>query len=329
MTREVAILGGGISGLATARRLLDRGFRVDLYEADDRLGGLALDHEAHGIRFERFYHCLLPSDTALLRHVRELGLEHELRWRRTGMGFRFEGRLHPLNSPLDVLRFPPLRLRERLRLARLALEARRRGLDPTLDDVTAAAWVRGLVGERVFEVLWRPLLEAKIGDRYAELPALWLSSRLHREKDGSPEEKGWLRGGYRGLVDAIAADLRARGARIHLRTPVAALEPGPLDVRLRLGDGSERRHATVVATTPLPVLRRMAGPALPDDVAKLDLDSQGVVTGVFLTRRPLSPFYWTPWVRCGTTAQGVIERSNLVPLGETRGLHVSYLVNYA
>jgi protoporphyrinogen oxidase len=329
VSREAAVIGGGISGLATARRLLDRGFRVTLYEGGERLGGLALDHEAHGVRFERFYHCLLPGDAALLRHVRELGLEDELRWRRTAMGFRFEGRLFSLDTPLDVLRFPPLRLRERLRLARLALEARRRGLSPELDEITAAGWVRSLVGERAFRVLWRPLLEAKIGDRYAEIPALWLSSRLHREKDGRREQKGWLRCGYRGLVDAIAEDLRGRGAVIRRGTPARSLEPDASGVTLRLADGRAVRHAAVVLTTPLPIVRRLAEPFLPEAMTKQDLDSQGVITGVFLTRRPLSRFYWTPWVGCGTTSQGVIERSNLVPPAHTRGIHVSYLVNYA
>jgi protoporphyrinogen oxidase len=52
------------------------------------------------------------------------------------------------------------------------------------------------------------------------------------------------------------------------------------------------------------------------------------VSGVFLTRKPLTSYYWMPFVDSGATAQGAIEMSNLVPLERSGGLHVNYLVNY-
>jgi len=52
------------------------------------------------------------------------------------------------------------------------------------------------------------------------------------------------------------------------------------------------------------------------------------VSGVILTRKPLTRYYWMPIVDSGATCQGVIEMSNLVPLSRSNGLHVNYLVNY-
>ncbi len=52
------------------------------------------------------------------------------------------------------------------------------------------------------------------------------------------------------------------------------------------------------------------------------------MSGVFVTREPLTHYYWMPWVDSGATSQGVIEMSNLVPLERAGGLHVNYLVNY-
>ena len=60
-------------------------------------------------------------------------------------------------------------------------------------------------GERAFNILWKPLLSAKIGDHYPALPALWLSSRMNREKSTKAEEKGCLTGGYQSLIQAAVA----------------------------------------------------------------------------------------------------------------------------
>ncbi len=326
---DLAILGGGISGLASARRLLDRGHRVALYEADERLGGLAGTFSHDGIELEKFYHCMLPTDGALLAHVAELGLAERMAWSPTGMGFRVRDTTYPLNTPLDLLRFAPLRWRDRLRLGLLAVQARLVGTRAELDDITAAEFVRKTVGEHAFELLWKPLLAAKIGDHYPALPALWLTSRLHREKNVGRERKGCLRGGYRALIDAFANDLTGRGAAVHTKSAIQALTRSGDGMRVTLADGRSAQHDAVLSTLPLPAFQRLAANCdLPPEVSALSLDYQGVVSGVFLTERPLTRYYWAPWVDCGTTSQGLIAMSNVVPLEQTRGLHVHYLVNY-
>ncbi len=329
MALDVAIIGGGISGLASASRVAALGHRVTLFEGDDILGGLGTTFPYRDGHLERFYHCILPDDLALLAHVRELGLDRELLWKRTEMGFMYRRRIWPMNTPLDLLRFGALTPLERVRMGLLGLRARSHGLDPHLDGVTAADWVRKQVGERAFEVLWKPLLSAKIGDHYAALPALWLTSRMHREKSAPTETKGCLPGGYRTLIDAFERRLRERGASLRMKTRVRALELQGERMGVRLEDGTLEAFDSVVATSPLPQFQRMtAGLPVPPKLAQLKLDYQGVMSGVFLTREPITHYYWMPWVDSGATSQGVIEMSNLVPLERAHGLHVNYLVNY-
>ncbi len=329
MALKVAVIGGGISGLAAAYRLGGLRHHVTLLEGEDFLGGLGTTFPWRGGHLERFYHCILPGDHALLRLIHELGLGGELLWKRTGMGFMYQRRIHPLNGALDLLRFSPLTFYERLRMGLMGLRARIAGLDPGLDQVTAAEWVKAQAGERVFEILWRPLLEAKIGDRYPGLPALWLSSRMSREKNTAPEVKGCLVRGYRSLIDAFEHGLRERGAEIRLRTRVAAIERDGEGMALRFADGRTESTDLVVATSPLPQFQRMTrGLGLDPALAGLGLDYQGVVSAVFLMEQPLTSHYWMPVVDSGATCQGVIEMSNLVPPGRSAGLRVVYLVNY-
>jgi protoporphyrinogen oxidase len=327
---RTAIIGGGISGLAAALRIAELRHEVVLLESESRLGGLGGWFTWRGVDLERFYHCILPGDRALRGLIEELGLERNLMWRRVRMGFMYRRRVYPMDGPLDLMRFAPLPLIDRVRMGLLGIRARRHGMDAALDDVTVGAWLRQHVGERAFNLVWRPLLQAKVGDGYRDMPALWLSSRMSREKNTGPEVKGCLTGGYRSLIDACERRLRERGADIRFRARVVAIEDGGEQLVLRLQDGSVEGFDTVVSTLPLPRFQQVvAGLGLDERLTSLDLDYQGVVTGVFLLERPLSAYYWMPIVDSDATAQGVIEMSNLVPLDRAHGLYVVYLVNYA
>ena len=328
-SQHAAIIGGGISGLASALAIAEMGHRVTLFEGETELGGLGTTFAWRNTHLEKFYHCVLPDDDSLLPRIRAVGLESTLLWRETKMGFMYQKRIWPLNTPRDILSFGPLSILERLRMGLMGIRARTGGLSPKLDDITAEQWIRSMVGDRCFDVLWKPLLSAKIGDHYSALPALWLSSRMNREKSTGPERKGCLAGGYRALIDAFQATLEKKGVVIRMATRVNGIGQAADGMTVTPEDGVPERFDFVVSTSPLTHFQKMTqGIALPGGLADLRLDYQGVVSGVFLTEKPITQYYWMPWVDSGATSQGVIEMSNLVPLGRSQGLYVNYLVNY-
>ena len=57
----IGIVGGGLAGLAAAYRLRGAGHEVRVFEAGDRVGGLAASYETRGDRIEKFYHHLSKS----------------------------------------------------------------------------------------------------------------------------------------------------------------------------------------------------------------------------------------------------------------------------
>lgn len=328
-TPTVAVIGGGISGLSSAFRLGQLGHRVTLFESEDFLGGLGTTFPYRGGHLERFYHCILPDDDALVRLIRDVGMEGDLLWRETSMGFMVKRRIYSMNTPMDLLRFSPLPILDRLRMGWMGLRARQMGPQPGLDDVPIERWIRGLAGDRAFEIVWKPMLEAKMGDSYPALPALWLSSRMNREKSSAQERKGCLKRGYKSLIDGLENALRGQGADIRFRTRVEAIEREGEGMALRLAGGDRPLFDRVVSTTPLIHFQSMTqGLCLDPAIAKLQLDYQGVVCAVFLLKKPLSSHYWMPLVDSGANAQGIVEMSNLVPLERSDGLYVTYLLNY-
>src|SRR6185437_1214918 len=53
---KTAVLGAGPMGLMCALELLKAGHDVDIYERDDRIGGMSASFDFDGLAIERFYH---------------------------------------------------------------------------------------------------------------------------------------------------------------------------------------------------------------------------------------------------------------------------------
>jgi protoporphyrinogen oxidase len=200
-----------------------------------------------------------------------------------------------------------------------------------LDDVTALEWLTRLSGPTAGQRLWRPLLEAKFGDGYDRIPALWYWTSFKREKGTRKEVKGYLRGGYAGLTETLMESLAAGGVSLHPNTPISALD---LDAagrpRLTTASGTVE-FDRVVSTVPLAHLARIvAGSALDDCLHPFvdAIDYQGVVNVLVLLRRSLTPYYWTPAVECGVPFQGIVETTRVIDLEQTGGYHLVYLMNY-
>src|ERR1700731_587341 len=78
----VAIVGGGLAGLAAACALSESGFRVTLFERRPYLGGRAssYQHPGTGEVVDNCQHLLLGCCTNLIRFYEQLGVENKIRW---------------------------------------------------------------------------------------------------------------------------------------------------------------------------------------------------------------------------------------------------------
>jgi protoporphyrinogen oxidase len=323
---HVVVVGGGICGLATAHRLARAGTRVTLLEGSDQLGGLGTFFAWRDRWVERFYHCVMPSDDHLLDLLGEIGLRDSIRWRPTRMGMVVDGRAFPFNTALDLLRFTPLGVLDRLRFGVVSVLLRRLGRGRDLDRTRTEDWLRGLYGDRVWELLLAPLFGAKFGARFGDVPALYLWQRLGRE--GAVSVRGYPDGGYRAVIDALRASIEAAGGVVRLDAPVRRMAVTGGRARITL-DGDETVWADrVVSTLPLPQLRRLADDDLAARLPEVRLPYQGVVNALFFLRRPLSGHYWTPVVRSGTEFDGLIQMTPLAGVEPYDGRHLVYAMRY-
>jgi len=329
-THSIAVLGGGISGLTCALRLAQAGKRVTLIEGSDQLGGLGTFFTHEGRTFEKFYHCMLPSDGPLLRLLEDLGIRDEVYWKPTTFAYAHDGRFFPLNTALDLLKFAPLRFIDRIRVGITGLYGRlasARGLD----DITTVSWLTRLSGTRAFAKFWKPMLEAKFGDRHQDVPALWFWTRFNREKGESKgERKGYIKGGYKHITETFARVLRALGSDIRLSTSVQSVDldaDGRTVVTTAAGAES---FDQVVITLPTPQVEKLIGPALRREMSPLDTttDYQGVINCLLFLKKPLTTHYWVATPGSEHPFDGVVETSTLTDTAERGERHVVYLTKY-
>ena len=70
--KEVVIIGGGITGLSVAWRLIDKGFKVKILEADDRVGGLAKSIKIDNYYFDIGPHSFFSEDKEVFDSIMSL-----------------------------------------------------------------------------------------------------------------------------------------------------------------------------------------------------------------------------------------------------------------
>lgn len=327
----VGIVGGGLLGLHLAYRLSGRGVPVTVYEAAPRLGGLAGTTRIGGVEVDRYYHAVTLGDHRVLELATELGLRDTMRFRPLGAGFYSDGRIAAMSTPLQLLTFPGLRPDDRLRLVGFIARCRLISDQAPLDDEPLERFVRRTAGRRLWERLWRPLLDSKFDGAYDDLPATYLWSRMRRvagTRDRAGREvMGWIDGGYQALVERMAEQIRARGGELLTSTPVRAIPAlNGRAVGVMLDDGL-RRHAWTVTTLLRP---NMAGMLAPELERRLEPDRcryQGVVCVVARVRRSVSPFYALNITDRRIPLTSVVETTHVVD-PERVGGHLIYVPRY-
>jgi len=317
--------------MTLALRLAQRGVAVDLIEASPELGGLAAPFDYGEFVWDRFYHCILPGDTKLIGLLRELGLEQELRWTRTGTGYFADGRQYPMNGNRDFLAFPLLSLWEKARLAWVTVHARRFANPRALDSISARDWLTRHCGAHAYEVFWQPLLRAKFGVYHDRVAAafIWATiTRLFgaRSNAARAEHLGYVSGGYAAILRRFAQELARLGVRLRTGTRVSGIEERGALCRLRFDEASEE-FEQVFLTTPA----RLAG-ALGVEFER-EYPSAATYLGVIccnlVLERPLTPWYVLNLGAGAEGLTGVVEMTNLIdPRVETGGRSLVYLPRY-
>ncbi len=331
-----AVIGAGMLGLAIAERLGSDGEDVVLFEASGELGGLASAWQLGDVTWDRHYHVTLLSDLRTRAEFERIGLADQMSWVTTRTGyFGPDRRLRSVSSPVEFLALPGLRLIDKLRLgATIAYGATvRRG--HRMERIGVEQWLRRWSGNRAFEVFWKPLLHAKLGQAYHDASAalIWATIRrlfAARRSGVGAERFGYVHGGYAAVADAFARRLQETGVDVRLRHPIAAVRRADqgLDV-VPAGGATTERFDRVIVTTSAALAAELCPDLLPAERDRLSsVQYVGIVCASLLMRRPLADYYLTYITDPDAPFTAVVEMTALIDPAELAGHTLVYLPKY-
>ncbi|MBE0410339.1 MAG: NAD(P)/FAD-dependent oxidoreductase [Anaerolineales bacterium] len=328
---QIAIIGAGIGGLSAAYDLQRAGCQVSIYEAADSVGGLASGFkEPHwDWSVEKYYHHWFASDKHILGLIEELGWQEQVIFPRPLTVMYHQGRFYPFDSILAAALFPGLGWGvDKVRFGLVGLYLRLTNNWLPLEKVTVDAWMRRWAGDRVYELMWEPLLVGKFGPHYKEVNMAWMWARLKARTS----RLGTFRGGFQAFADRLADRLREMGVNIMLSSGVDRIEAYQEGGLVIKSDHGEAVFDQVLATTSPALLARMA-PGLPPDYLQglLDLKSMGAVVMVLALKQQLSEqgYYWFNLPKAaGFPFLALVEHTNFLSSKNFGGDHIVYCGDY-
>jgi protoporphyrinogen oxidase len=317
------IIGGGLAGLAAAYKLAGKD-EIILIEKEPDLGGMASSYKINNYFIEQYYHHIFTSDKELISLIEDLGLGDRLEWLKGTTGYYFDGKIYPMNSPLEILRALPLM--DVIRLTLLVLKAKSIKDRTPFDDITAKEWILKTAGESVYNNFFLPLLSSKFGDNKEKVSAAWLLGRVQiRSNRGTKGEKlGYMRGGFAALIEKMAQNIRKKGGSIR-KGNVSRIEIKGNSIKGVIVDGERIECDRIISTVAPHVLSNI----LDTNLEGLDLNIcyQGTACALFgLSEKIMKDIYWLN-IKGDVPFGAVIEHTNFIPVSDY-GEHLMYATSY-
>ncbi len=257
----VAVVGGGLAGLAAACALSNAGFRVTLFERRPYLGGRASSYQHPGTDevVDNCQHVLLGCCTNLIEFYRRIGVENKIRWYEQLTFLEPGGRASmiepswlpaPLHTAPAFLRARCLNLSDKLAIARAMMTLS--PATPRDRGESFLSWLRrhGQT-ERAIGRFWKTLLVSALNEDIDRVSVPYAAQVIRESflKSAAAGRMGVPTVPLTELYNAAGAHIRGHGGEVKLRTPVESFHAEPSNVTLQIGGGYSTFDYVVLAVS--------------------------------------------------------------------------------
>ncbi len=329
---DLIIVGGGITGLASAYLAAKAGKKVAVLEATKKMGGLLSTFQIGGNELEFYYHHFFTHDAELNWLIKDLGIADKLFFKKTTMGVFRNNKIYNFNSGIDLLKFKPISWVDKVKFGLSSIYLGKFAQWEKLENVSALSWFRKWAGKTSTSSLWEPMLNIKFGPYADKVPLAWMVGRLRQRlgsRKGGDERLGYLTGSLKTLLIALQEKLAQLNVDLITEMPVDNFEIQNSKL-VSVSSGENKLLATdFLVTIPTNRFATLIKNDLPDYSAQLDrVKYFGALCVILEMTKPLSDVYWLNVAALGFPFGGVIEHTNFIPPSEYNGSHIAYLSRY-
>lgn len=303
MKKKIVIIGSGLGGLTAGYELLKKGNEVTIFEKEKNIGGLAAGFKMEGQMLDKSYRHIFKTDKELIVLIEELGLKNKLHWYKSSTGLFWKNKIYPFLTAIDLLKFKPLNIMEKVRMGVVAMWLKYDRNWKKYENVLAYSWMKKMIGEKSYKVVWEPLLKGKFDDIYKEISMAWLWARIHTRGNSTNEQGeevlGYLNGGFETLTEKLAEKIKSKGGKIILNKEINNIEK------------LKKEFDLIIDTRPIK-----------------EIDYLGTVNIVFSSSQDLGKYYWNNINDLNSPFVALLQHTNLVGTKKYNNKHIYYLGTY-
>ena len=203
---KVAIIGAGPTGLLIGLRLSQKGHKVTIFEKEKEIGGLTKTFKEKNWQWplEEFYHHLFSSDKIAQKIIQELGLRDKLLFLNPKTSILKNKEFLKFDTPLSVLKFPYFSFLEKIRFGVVTLYLKFSNNYLSFEKIKATDWLKKNYGEKVYKILWEPLLKSKFPIKTNQISLSWFWARIKVRG----KQLCYLKGSFKTLTKKIEKEIK-------------------------------------------------------------------------------------------------------------------------
>jgi len=326
---KIGIVGGGVIGLVCGY-LLSKNHQVTIIKKEE-LGGLTSSFKINNTYLEKYYHHFFTNDQNLTSLLKELELGERIVFEKTKMAFFHNNKIHHFSTVKDLLKFQPLKLIERLKLGLMMFYLGKKRNWKAMDNINIKKWVSKNFGQRIYKLIWQPLLRGKFGNNQENISAAWLWGRIHpryNSRKMGKEKLGYIMGSFRELFLKIEREIKSNKGNFIKKEVKNISSVKDKKIQITTTDNSGYIFDKVIFTPALPIFIKTIRDLPTNYINKLQqIKYQSIICLCLRLKKKVSDIYWLNISDSKTKISGLIEHTNFID-EKTYNANILYVFRY-